>query len=491
MEVIPKVLQVLKSLRIKDIVDIGIVSFVLFRFYMVFQGTNIWRILVGLSVLWLLQYLAASAGIILTSWALQGITAAAAIIIIVVFRNEIRSALLVTNISSFFWGSPRYKKKATSPDIITDTVYYLARNGIGALIVFPGNEDISELLSGGIDWDGKLSQEMIVSIFQTSSPVHDGAIIIEGSKIKKVATILPLTQRQDIPTFYGTRHRAALGLVEQSDALVVVVSEERGEVSVAKNGNIKWINRPQDFKKVLMDHLGLSAPSRRPWRKIFTQILIFSVFLSITVGVWYGFTRSRDTLIAISVPVEYINRPQKYEILDTSTNEVKLEITGPSRLVRGLRPEQVVVRVDLSTAAEGTNTFPITKESISIPPGLTLVKVRPGSVTVILDIVITKDVPIQAQWVGKLPPGKRLVSALIMPPSVKIVGGKAVLKKIQTIYTSPIRLNDLVKSGTVTAKLVLVPASIDLAPGEKDVVDISYIIVDDTRVPPDDAGGNQ
>ncbi|HDM76022.1 MAG TPA: hypothetical protein ENG51_06070 [Deltaproteobacteria bacterium] len=74
-----------------------------------------------------------------------------------------------------------------------------------------------------------------------------------------------------------------------------------------------------------------------------------------------------------------------------------------------------------------------------------------------------------------------------MPPSVKIVGGKAVLKKVQTIYTSPIRLNDLVKSGTVTAKLVLVPASIDLAPGEKDVVEISYIIVDDTQLPEDEA----
>lgn len=486
MNIVPKILQVIRTIHIKDVLDIGLFSFVLYRFYVVFQGTNVWRILVGISILWLLQTLAASVGIILTSWALQGITAAAAIIIIVVFRNEIRNALLVTNISNFFWGSPRHKKRVAPPEIITETAYYLARNRIGALLVFPAKEDISELLNGGIDWDGKVSREMIVSIFNKQSPVHDGALILKGNKITKVGTILPLTQRDDIPTFLGTRHRAALGLAEASDALVVVVSEERGEVSVAKNSNLKWINRPEDFKEILKEHLGLEAPAGHSWRKFLVQALVYTIFLTVTVGIWYGFTRSRDTLIAVSVPVEYINRPRTYEILDTSTNEVKIEINGPSRIVRGLRPEQVFVRVDLSAAAEGINTFPITRENLIIPPGLNPIKIRPASVTVVLDVVSTADVPIQAQWVGRLPHNKRLVSAIIRPPEVKIVGGQAVLKKIQTIYTAPIRLNDLTESGTVSAKLVLVPASIELAPDQKDIVEISYIIVDDTKAQTDE-----
>ncbi len=227
-------LALVSSIRWQDVVDILINSYILLRVYVLFQGTNAFRVLVGVTSLWIAQEAAASLGLILTSWAIRGITAAAAIIIIVVFRNEIRSVLQGRNIKTFLWGLPN-REQQTPIDAIADSVFQMAGKRIGALIVFPGNQDLGEVTHGGIPWNGHVSPEMLMSVFWPQNPVHDGAAIIEGDQITEVAVLLRLSHRQDLPSQYGTRHRAALGVAEASDALVVVVSEERGSVNVAKD----------------------------------------------------------------------------------------------------------------------------------------------------------------------------------------------------------------------------------------------------------------
>ena len=217
----------LASIHWQDLVDIIVNSYILFRVYVLFQGTNAFRVLVGITSLWILQELAASIGLILTSWAIRGITTAAAIIIIVVFRNEIRAALQARNFKTFLWGTPA-REQATPLETIAESLFQMGKKRIGALVVFPGKEDLTEVIHGGIAWDGTISQEMLMSVFWPNNPVHDGAAIIHGDRVVEVGVLLPLSQRQDLPSFYGTRHRAAAGLAERSDAMVVAVSEERG-----------------------------------------------------------------------------------------------------------------------------------------------------------------------------------------------------------------------------------------------------------------------
>ena len=147
----------LTSIRWQDVADVIVNSYILFRLYVLFHGTNAFRILVGIASLWIVQEMAASLGLILTSWVLQGITAAAAIIIIVVFRNEIRTALQLQNLRSFLWGAP-HSDRTTPIDTITESVYQMGKKRIGALIVFPGKEDLSEIIHGGIRWDGMVSR---------------------------------------------------------------------------------------------------------------------------------------------------------------------------------------------------------------------------------------------------------------------------------------------------------------------------------------------
>ncbi|MFP5212280.1 MAG: diadenylate cyclase [Acidobacteriota bacterium] len=467
----------LSTIRWQDLVDIIINSYILFRVYVLFQGTNAFRVLVGITSLWILQEVAASIGLILTSWAIRGITTAAAIIIVVVFRNEIRSALQVRNLKTFLWGSPN-REQATPVEIISESLFQLGKKRIGALLVFPGKEDLTEVIHGGISWQGMISQEMLGSIFWPKNPVHDGAVIVQGNRIVEVGVLLPLSQRQDLPTFYGTRHRAAAGLAERTDALVVAVSEERGRVTVAKDNWIKPIAQPEELSQILRKHLNLTdstaAGQNRRERLKLTLAAVLS--LLIMTGTWFGFTRSQDTIIALNVPIEYTNRPLNYEILDTSTDEARLQLYGSNALIKSLRTGQAQVRIDLSKATEGRNVFAITQDNIVLPPGVFLNKVQPSTIDVTLDVPSTKELPVQVDWVGRLPENLSLVKVTTSPDSIKVVGGSKILEKIFTAYTAPVRLDNLTKTGSVTVPLALSPASLKVASGSLERVTVTYYI---------------
>src|SRR5208337_1669205 len=468
-------LAFLSSVRWQDIVDILINSYILLRVYILFQGTNAFRVLVGITSLWLAQEVAASLGLILTSWAIRGITAAAAIIIIVVFRNEIRSVLQVRNIKTFLWGFPT-REQHSPIDVITESVFQMAKKRIGALIVFPGNQDLGEAIHGGIPWNGQVSSEMLMSIFWPNGPVHDGAAIIKGEQVTEVGVLLPLSHRQDLPSEYGTRHRAAAGLSEATDALVVVVSEERGSVNVAKDGSLTLMLDSEMLARALKKHLNLPeiSPARQRERERLKLVAAGCVSLLIMGGIWFGFTRSQDTIVALNVPIEYVNRPANYDILDTSVDEARLQLFGSSALIKSLGPGQVGVRVDLSKAAEGRNTFTITKDDIILPPGVSLNKIQPAIIDVTLDIPATKDLPIQVDWAGRLPENTTLTRVSVDPETVKVIGGSKTLEKVSTVYTSPVRLDSLSKSGSATLQIVLSPPSIKLAPSCSDRVTVHY-----------------
>ncbi|MFH1490883.1 MAG: DNA integrity scanning protein DisA nucleotide-binding domain protein, partial [Pseudomonadota bacterium] len=185
-------------------------------------------VLIGIALLWFFQKLASTLGLIVSSWAIQGITAVGALIIIVIFRNEIRTVLQAKNFKAILWG---FKKEGagTPLQIIVDSIFELAQKRIGALLVFPGKEDLKEVVHSGISWDAILSGEMLGTIFWPGNPVHDGAAIIQGDRVTDVGVLLPLSRRTDLPSHYGTRHRASAGLAETTDALVILVSEGKGQ----------------------------------------------------------------------------------------------------------------------------------------------------------------------------------------------------------------------------------------------------------------------
>ncbi len=464
------------TIRWQDVVDISLTSYILFRFYVLFRGTNVFRVLIGMTVLWFLQRIAISLGLIVTSWVVQGIVAVGAIIIIVVFRNEIRRVLQAKNLKSILWGFS-YKSAVTPIEIIADSVFEMAQRKCGALIVFPGKEDLSDVVKGGTPWRGLITKEMITSIFWPDNPVHDGAAVVQGDQIRVVGAILPLSDRDDLPSHHGTRHRAALGLAETTDALVIVVSEERGDMLVAKGNRLREVKQKRTLEQNIQEHVGTAAVKKGAVKKerleITAAALLSLVFMT---GIWFSVSRGQDTLVSLDIPIDYTNRNSGTEIVDTSVKSVSLVLSGSGALVKSITPDQVGVRLDLSKSVIGPNSFSITTENISLPPGIILREVTPNVIEVLIDETIKKELPIQIDWTGKLPEQLILVDSLSDPETVEVVGGKRILEKVATVYTEKVLLDNLKGNGEITANLALNPASLTVAPGSKDKVTIQYLI---------------
>ncbi len=469
-------LSSLATMHLQDIVDILLLSYILFRLYVLFRGTYVFRVITGLVILWFFQRTAVFLGLILTSWALQGITAVATLIIIIVFRNEIRSVLQAKNLKAILWGFP-HKTVHTPIEVIKESIQTLARQQIGALMVFHAAEDLQDFVQSGIQWNGLLSKEMITSIFWHDNPVHDGAAVIQGDRITEVGVVLPLSYRNDLPSHYGTRHRAALGLAEVTDALIIVVSEETGKVVAAKDSNIIDIETDDELVKTLRKHAGLSEGKQDYLRKEKLEIGI-AAFVSVILitAVWFSFSRGLDTLMTLEIPVEYTKSDPKIEIVETSVNSVSLQLGGSSALIKSIRPEQVQVRLDLDKAVAGRNTFSITRENITLPPGIFLKKVSPSVVEATLEVTIKKELPLQVDWVGKLPEHLILSAIKLDPETIEVIGGNRILENISTIYTAKIPLDNLQQSGSMMINPVLNPASLKISSESKDKIIVSYVI---------------
>jgi DNA integrity scanning protein DisA with diadenylate cyclase activity len=429
---------------------------------------------VGIAFLWFSQRIAGSLGLIITSWAMQGIIAVAAFIIIVVFRNEIRSVLQAKNLRAILWSFP-HRGSHPPVEAVVESAFEMTRKGIGALIVFPGKEDLKEAVQGGISWRGLLSKEMLMSIFWHDN--HDGAAIIEGDQVTEVSAILPLSHRVDLPSNFGTRHRAAAGLAETTDALVIIVSEERGEVSVAKNSKISDMKEKEDLARTLWEHLGTSKKQRGYLRRQRLELAMVS-FVSVTfvIGIWFSLTKGLDTVVTLEIPVEYMDRDPKMELFDTSVNSVHLDLRGSVALIKSIRPEQIKVRLDLSQSTVGVNTFSIGEDDITLPPGISLKRVVPSFVEVTLDVPVERELSVQVDWVGKLPENLILLAADLDPERVAVLGGGRILESIQTIYTEKVRVDSLEKPGAINVSLALDNGKLKLAPGTKNLIKLKYLV---------------
>jgi diadenylate cyclase len=298
-----KIISLIISLRWQDIIEISLLSYILFRFYVLFRGTNAFRVLIGLTILWFFQQVAVSIGLtVTTGWSRQ-LLSWGPLIIIVIFRNEIRTVLQASHLKAILWDISS-KTVFSTIEIIVQSVHEMAVRKCGALIVFPGKDDVEEVIQKGIFWKGEISKEMILSIFWPDNPVHDGAAIVRGDQIVQVSTILPLSRRDDIPSYYGTRHRAALGLAEVSDALILAVSEERGDVVVARDGRLTVVKQKRKLEQILRQHKGVASPKGRELIKEKLMVAAAALFSVIFItGVWFSVSRGGDTLLTFESPV--------------------------------------------------------------------------------------------------------------------------------------------------------------------------------------------
>jgi uncharacterized protein (TIGR00159 family) len=261
-------LQALSEFRWIDLIDILIVTFVVYRLILLMKGTRAERMLWGLAVIVLVYFVSQRMELFTLHWILSNFLSSIVIIVIVVFQRDIRRVLVQVGRTSFFSRGLGIKEELLEE--LTKAAFQMSKNKTGALIVLERDVGLGDYMDVGVEVDAKVSSEMVLSIFNPASPVHDGAAIIRKGRISRVGCFLPLARDPEISKSLGTRHRAALGLTEDTDAVIIVVSEETGEVSLVVNREIIRDLDAGTFLKKLKDIFITGGEKRMfPWEKAY------------------------------------------------------------------------------------------------------------------------------------------------------------------------------------------------------------------------------
>ena len=227
--------EVVKYFRWQDAIDVLLVSFIIYRVILIIRGTRAVQMLAGIAVLIVLYFGARELELLSLYWLLRNLLNSLFLIIIIVFQRDIRRAL--TQVGK----TPFYKTYDDADQYINEIVaasQYLSRRRIGALIVIERETGLRDYIESGHSVDGKLTKELLISLFLPTSPLHDGGVVIHNNRIQTAGCLLPLSKNPYIDKRYGTRHRAAIGLSEETDAVIIVISEETQEISLVRQGSI-------------------------------------------------------------------------------------------------------------------------------------------------------------------------------------------------------------------------------------------------------------
>ncbi len=241
------------------IIDLAIVIFLLVKFIKIMKDSRAWQILKGIAFLLIATFLSSVLHLNILNFILTSFMAYGVIAIIVIFQPELRRALeqLGTNKFTRFFGIDKDIQTKTKEDIykVVIAVEELAKSKTGALIVMERDIQIKDIIATGIEMQAEVSPQLLVNIFVPKTPLHDGAVVISNNKIAAAACMLPLANDMDIAKELGTRHRAAIGMSKESDAIVVVVSEETGRISVAKDGTLIADIKGDVLKRILLKNI--------------------------------------------------------------------------------------------------------------------------------------------------------------------------------------------------------------------------------------------
>ncbi len=230
-------LEAIRDIRVWDALDIIVVAFILYRVFLLIKGTRAVQMMFGLGIILLALIFSRWVGLYTLNWLVQSFMTQIVLVVLVLFQPELRRALAHMGENTLFSSlSPIESSKFL--DEIVKAAVSLANRRIGALIVLERETDLKNIIDMGTPLEAKVSKELLLSIFHPTSPLHDGAVVVQEGRIAAAGCFLPLSMSPTVAKELGTRHRAAIGLTEETDAFVIVVSEETGTISVVQGGRL-------------------------------------------------------------------------------------------------------------------------------------------------------------------------------------------------------------------------------------------------------------
>lgn len=384
-------LFVIKNIVLKDIIDIFIASLVITLIVYFFLKLHINKIVIAfLLIIGLYNVLSVNLGLNISLTLLQKIINIIPILLIVIFQKELRNFFeliaIYFKISKYYkYRDFNYEKQKIILDILK-AIQYLSQNKIGAILVFENKIDLDNYLEHKITLNSQINKEIILSIFNKSSPLHDGAIIINNSIIKWAAVHLPLGKIEDNEKFTATRHRAAVGITEISDAISIAISETNGNISLANNGEIAYDVPLNKIEKILKEYYNLQA--KRKLIKILNNInilkliLIFFLTLVFTLSFWtisnYDNAKIQKSL---EIPIEFKGLKDEYAIQSPSTFKTMVILSGYNSDFKFLDESKLKITIDLFNLDEGNYSIDMNKNNITnLPKNIEITEIKPKTI---------------------------------------------------------------------------------------------------------------
>ncbi len=245
-------IEIVNQLRWQDVVDIILVSLILYRILLIIKGTRAAKMLLGLGVLLVVSFFSKYLELYTLDWMISSFWGQVVIVLIVLFQPEIRRALAQMGETTILQSLTSAEGLRSLDEIIRASIS-LANKRIGGLIVIERDVSLKDYVEIGTPLDARVSKELLLSIFHPTSPIHDGAMVVRGNRVVAAGCFLPITLGGDLSKALGTRHRAGLGITEETDAVAIVVSEETGIISVGVDGKFETYSEIGALRDKLTD----------------------------------------------------------------------------------------------------------------------------------------------------------------------------------------------------------------------------------------------
>lgn len=374
----------------RDGLDILLAAFFIYLLLIFIKQTRTYFIFTTLSTLVVISYIARVLDLGLTRQLFQPILTFFLVIFVIVFQREIRRF--------FMWfakGPSSFGRKvgALTSEIsgtIVKAVQEMARLKIGSLIVVTGEYPLDDAIEGGFALDGKISSPLILSIFDHTTPGHDGAMVIENKRIKKFGVHLPLAEDFKGFATMGTRHRAGIGISERTDCLAIIVSEERGLISVAEGGKLTTLQSAGELDDIIKRFMKENAhDEERPaiWKYIVLNnfiakliAVVVAVLLWLVLVVQAGFI-SKEFV----APVEIRQINPDYIVTQVTPSVIQVSLNGAAHDIDTVGESAIRVRIDVASLGEGIHTVKLTPDQIEYPSYLNLAKISPERIKITID----------------------------------------------------------------------------------------------------------
>lgn len=441
--------------------DVTLIAAGLFLLYHTLRASGTWKLVFGVLLSVAVFAVARILDLRGLEWIFSNLGSVALVGLIVVFQPEIRRIL---ERAATLRGALPTDASAGLAALLAQASFDLALKRRGALLVVPGRDGLRPWVSEGIELDAKPSLPLLLSLFDPHSPGHDGAVVVQGDRLERFSVRLPLSTSGRLPPEFGTRHHAALGLSEVTDALVVAVSEERGTVSVFSGGELWQPRSHEELSARLAAHparAGAQTPGQeahaRSWRlarEAAFSLAAAALFWGVVV---MGANRTVET--AFTVPIEFTGIPATLALAGEKPTEVTIHVSGPAADLDRVVPAQAPVTIDLSTARAGRRRFPINAQALSLPRGVRLLAAEPPVIDVVLTAMVRQRLEVRAPVVGRLPAGLRLREVQVRPDKVRALVPEGGGQEELHLTTTPIDLSEL-KGSTVVAREIVAPPGV-------------------------------